>query len=63
MVTNEGVALVSSTYQEVLEGFDPLGKNSHLCDLLRSWLMILTQEGASLVISNPLGNFLGLPFH
>ena len=49
MVTHKGVVLVSWTYGEVLEGSNPLGKYTHLCDL----------RGSLIVDFNSRGSFLG----
>ena len=52
--------LTFRTYREVLDDLNSLGEKSSLGDSLRSWLMVLTYEGVSFVISNPLGSVLGI---
>ena len=59
LVIHEGVVLVSRTHGEVLDDSDPLGEGFSICDSLKSWLMILTHKGVSLVTSNPVGSLLG----
>ena len=58
-ITLEGVVFVPWTLGGVLHD---TWENLCICNLLGFWLMVLTHEGAALVISNPLRDVLK-PFY